>query len=81
MVARQNLLKAYARVMINKGAAGDDEILVEQLKQYLQEHWAQIKESLLNGTYQPNEGFPKSYFDRLGFISRLDQLRKLQFFR
>lgn len=53
VVARENLLDAYRRVMSNKGAAGIDEVLVEQLKPYLQEHWAQIKESLLNGTYQP----------------------------
>jgi len=53
VVARENLLDAYARVMGNKGAAGVDEMPVEQLKPYLQEHWAQIKESLLNGTYQP----------------------------
>jgi RNA-directed DNA polymerase len=53
VVARENLLKAYAQVMSNKGAAGIDGMSVEQLKPYLQEHWAQIKESLLNGTYQP----------------------------
>ena len=53
VVARENLLKAYAQVMSNKGAAGVDNMSVEQLKPYLQEHWAQIKESLLSGTYQP----------------------------
>jgi RNA-directed DNA polymerase len=53
VVARENLLDAYRRVMSNKGAAGVDEMPVEQLLPHLQEHWAQIKESLLNGTYQP----------------------------
>ena len=53
VVARENLLDAYSRVMSNKGAAGVDEMPVEQLKPHLQEHWAQIKEDLLNGTYQP----------------------------
>lgn len=53
VVARENLLDAYARVMSNKGAAGVDEMTVEQLKPYLQGHWAQIKQELLNGTYQP----------------------------
>jgi RNA-directed DNA polymerase len=33
------------------------------------------------GTSHLNEAFPKSYFDRLGLISLLDQLRKLQFSR
>src|SRR5256885_668182 len=53
VVARENLLKAYSQVMSNKGAAGVDSMSVEQLKPYLQTHWAQIKEALLNGTYQP----------------------------
>jgi RNA-directed DNA polymerase len=53
VVARENLLDAYSRVMSNKGAAGVDEMPVEQLLPYLQEHWARIKEDLLNGTYQP----------------------------
>jgi RNA-directed DNA polymerase len=53
VVARENLLDAYSRVMSNKGAAGVDGMLVEQLKPYLQEHWVKIKENLLNGTYQP----------------------------
>ena len=53
VVARENLLKAYSQVMSNKGAAGVDNMPVEQLKPYLQEHWAKLKESLLNGTYQP----------------------------
>jgi RNA-directed DNA polymerase len=52
VVARENLLKAYAQVMRNKGAAGIDGMSVEQLKPYLQTHWAQLKESLLKGTYQ-----------------------------
>ena len=53
VVARENLLKAYTQVVRNKGAAGIDGMSVEQLKPYLQAHWAQIKEALLNGTYQP----------------------------
>jgi RNA-directed DNA polymerase len=53
VVARENLLKAYSRVMSNKGAAGVDAMSVEQLKPYLQQHWAQIKEALLNDDYQP----------------------------
>lgn len=52
VVARENLLKAYAQVVRNKGAAGIDGMSVEQLKPYLQAHWAQIKADLLNGKYQ-----------------------------
>jgi RNA-directed DNA polymerase len=52
VVARENLLKAYAQVVRNKGAAGIDGMSVEQLKPYLQAHWARIKADLLNGKYQ-----------------------------
>jgi len=53
VVARENLLRAYQQVMSNKGAAGIDQMTVEQLKPYLQEHWVKIKEYLLKGEYQP----------------------------
>jgi RNA-directed DNA polymerase len=53
VVARENLLRAYSRVMSNKGAAGVDGMPVEQLKAYLQAHWATIKEALLKDDYQP----------------------------
>jgi RNA-directed DNA polymerase len=53
VVARENMLRAYAQVMSNKGAAGVDGMRVEQLKPYLQEQWAKIKEELLSGDYQP----------------------------
>jgi RNA-directed DNA polymerase len=53
VVARENLLRAYQQVMSNKGAAGVDQMSVEQLKPYLQEHWIKIKEELLKGEYQP----------------------------
>jgi hypothetical protein len=39
--------------MSNKGSSGVDEMPVEQLMPYLQEHWAQIKADLLEGAYQP----------------------------
>jgi RNA-directed DNA polymerase len=53
VVARENMFSAYEQVVSNKGAAGIDEMTVEQLKPYLQEHWAKIKEELLKGEYQP----------------------------
>jgi RNA-directed DNA polymerase len=53
VVACENLLSAYQRVMSNKGVAGVDRMTVEQLKAHLQKHWARIKEELLSGRYQP----------------------------
>jgi RNA-directed DNA polymerase len=53
VVARENMLRAYEQVKRNKGAAGVDGLTVEQLMPYLREHWAKIKEKLLEGTYEP----------------------------
>ena len=47
------MLRAYQQVVGNKGAAGVDEMTVEELKPHLQKHWARIKEELLSGRYQP----------------------------
>ena len=52
-VARENMFRAYEQALSNKGAAGIDGMTVEQLKPYLQERWAKIKEELLKGEYQP----------------------------
>jgi RNA-directed DNA polymerase len=53
VVARENMFSAYEQVVSNKGAAGIDGMTVEQLKLYLQESWAKIREELLKGEYQP----------------------------
>ena len=52
VVERENMLKAYRRVMRNKGAAGIDNMLVSELKAYLDKQWARIKKELLNGEYK-----------------------------
>lgn len=51
LVERENMLKAYDRVVRNKGAPGVDNIRVDQLKSYLQAHWPAIKERIRQGTY------------------------------
>lgn len=53
VVERENMLKAYRRVVGNKGAAGVDGMSVEELKPYLEAHWEHNKEELLEGLYQP----------------------------
>ena len=50
---RGNLKKAYQRVKANKGSPGVDSMAVSELAGYLREHWAEIKEELLKGTYVP----------------------------
>ena len=56
VVARENMKRAYAQVIRNKGAAGIDEMTVEELKPYLHVHWERIKAELLDGTYRGRGG-------------------------
>ena len=50
---RANLKKALRQVRSNKGSAGVDGMTVDQLGDYLKQHWPAIRERLLNGTYEP----------------------------
>jgi RNA-directed DNA polymerase len=53
VVERENMMRAHRRVVSNRGSAGVDGMSVEELKPYLQEHWARIKGELLGGRYDP----------------------------
>ena len=53
VVEKENMRKAYHRVVSNKGSAGIDEMSVEELGAHLKEHWAEIRKQLLEGTYKP----------------------------
>src|SRR3981189_2678365 len=50
---RANLKEALRQVRGNKGSAGVDRMTVDQLGDYLKQHWPAIREQLLNGTYEP----------------------------
>src|SRR6266853_2676873 len=50
---RANLKQALRQVRSNKGSAGIDRMTVDQLSDYLKQHWPAIREQLLNGTYEP----------------------------
>jgi RNA-directed DNA polymerase len=50
---RGNLKAALQQVKANKGSAGVDGMTVNQLSDYLKQHWPAIREQLLNGTYEP----------------------------
>src|SRR6266702_3212746 len=60
---QRNLKEALRQVMGNKGSAGIDRMMVDQLGDYLKQHWPVIREQLLNGTYEPKPvrrvGIPK----------------------
>src|SRR6266849_6602395 len=50
---RENLKEALRRVKANKGSPGMDGITVNQLDDYLIQHWPAIGEQLLSRTYKP----------------------------
>src|SRR5499433_2141349 len=50
---RENLKEALRQVKGNNGSAGVDGITVNQLTDYLKQHWPVIREQLLNGIYEP----------------------------
>jgi RNA-directed DNA polymerase len=50
---RENLREALRRVKANKGSGGVDGMTVDQLPDYLKQHWPAIREQLWNGTYEP----------------------------
>ena len=53
IVERENLKEALRRVKVNKGSPGVDGMTVDQLDDYLRQHWPAIREQLLSGTYKP----------------------------
>ena len=64
VVQRGNAKAALKRVRQNKGSPGVDGMTVDELPEYLVEHWMEIREQLLAGTYQPRpvkrQEIPKS---------------------
>ena len=80
ILGRDNLFKSLERVERNKGAAGVDQLTVEQLRPYLKENWIQIKASLIGGVYKPQAvkqvEIPKSSGGsrKLGIPSVVDRL-------
>jgi RNA-directed DNA polymerase len=50
---RENCKQALARIKANKGSGGVDGMTVQQLPEFLKQHWPEIREQLLSGTYKP----------------------------
>ena len=53
IVDRENLNKAYKKVISNKGSAGVDDMETFELADYIKEHPYEISSAILNGTYRP----------------------------
>jgi len=54
MLSVENLGRALRRVEANRGAPGVDGMTTGELRPWLQEHWATVREALDAGTYQPS---------------------------
>src|SRR5450631_3837837 len=50
---RENRRAALMRVQDNQGSPGIDGMTVDELPEYLEQHWPAIREQLLSGTYEP----------------------------
>jgi len=50
---RGNLKEALRRVKANKGSPGVDGMTIDEITEYLKQHWPAIREQLLSGTYEP----------------------------
>jgi RNA-directed DNA polymerase len=50
---RENLRQALHQVRANQGSPGIDGMTVDELPEYLKQHWPAIREQLLSGTYEP----------------------------
>ena len=53
ITSKENLNKAYKKVVANKGASGVDGVTVEELGDYIRENKDKIIMSLRNRTYMP----------------------------
>jgi RNA-directed DNA polymerase len=49
-----NLTSAWKQVRANKGAPGIDGVTIDEFPDRTRDHWKEIQQSLLEGTYHPN---------------------------
>ncbi len=52
ILSKENMHSAWKRVKANKGAAGIDKMKIADFPAFAQKNWDEIRESLLNGTYE-----------------------------
>ncbi len=53
ILSQDNMNAAYNRVCANKGAGGVDDVSVEELGDYIKEHWDRIREQIRHREYKP----------------------------
>ena len=80
ILSSENMHKAWTRVKKNKGVAGVDNMSIDEMPEYLREHWTEIRESVMEGTYQPEPVLrveipkPSGGVRLLGITTGLDRL-------
>ena len=76
----ENRRAALKRVRANQGSPGIDGMTVDELAEYLEQHWPAIREQLLNGTYEPKPVLrveidkPDGGMRKLGIPTVMDRL-------
>ena len=58
ILERDNVKRAWERVKSNKGAPGSDGMTLDDFPAYAREHWSEIRQSLMDGRYQPGWSYP-----------------------
>lgn len=53
ILSDDNIKTAYKRVYANKGAGGVDGVTINELEEYMKEHWEGIKEEIRERKYKP----------------------------
>ena len=53
VLSRENMLLAYKNVIANKEASGVDNIGIEEIKDYVNQNWKDIKRQIQTRTYKP----------------------------
>lgn len=53
ILERSNVQRAWERVKSNQGAPGSDGMTLEDFPAYAREHWNEIRQTLMDGSYQP----------------------------
>lgn len=56
ILSRDNMIKAYKRVIANKGSHGVDRMRVDEPRPFLIDNWLNIKQKLLEDKYNPSLG-------------------------
>ena len=63
ILSRDNMMRAYKRVVANKGASGVDGITTDEVRQYLIENWEIVGREYFNGVEQDRYPLDQMLFE------------------